>query len=169
MYIAHHLPRAYLASVGEEDKEFQVFALEIESLSPSDPLTVSSERLAQLQNATEQDTVLQTLKTTVFVGWPEQKSQVPSPIREYWSCSHFCDITVKKFRSLHSIFTRLQYRWKHIHLLFMILLAISLVIYDSQILNTKIHDSYQFYSSDRFHPRICRSILRSCFGSTPVP
>ena len=35
------------------------------------------------------------------------------------------DITVKKFRSLHSIFIRLQYRWKHIHLLFMILLAIS--------------------------------------------
>ena len=38
---------------------------------------------------------------------------------------HFCDITVKKFRSLHSIFTGLQYRWKHIHLLFMILLGIS--------------------------------------------
>ena len=85
MYIAHHLSRAYLASVGEENKEFQVFALEIESLNPSDPLTVSSERLAQLQNATEQGTVLQTLKTTIFVGWPEQKSQVPSPIREYWS------------------------------------------------------------------------------------
>jgi len=45
---------------------------------------VSSERLAQLQKATEQDTVLQTLKTTVLVGWPELKSQVPIPIREYW-------------------------------------------------------------------------------------
>ena len=85
MYIADHLSRAYLASVGEEDKEFQVFALEIESLNPLDSLTVSSERLAQLQKATEQDTVLQTLKTTVLVGWPEQKSQVPIPIREYWN------------------------------------------------------------------------------------
>jgi len=85
MYIVDHLSRAYLASVGEEDKEFQVFALEIESLNPLDSLTVSGERLAQLQKATEQDTVLQTLKTTVLVGWPEQKSQVPIPIREYWN------------------------------------------------------------------------------------
>ena len=72
-------------SVGEEDKEFQVFALEIESLNPLDSLTVSRERLAQLQKATEQDTVLQTFKTTVLVGWPEQKSQVHIPIRDYWS------------------------------------------------------------------------------------
>lgn len=46
---------------------------------------MSGKRLAQLQKATEQDTVLQTLKTTVLVGWPEQKSQVPIPIREYWN------------------------------------------------------------------------------------
>ena len=85
MCIADHLSRAYLASVGEEDKEFHVFALEIESLNPLDSFTVSSERLAQLQKATEQDTVLQTLKTTVLVGWLEQKSQVPILIREYWN------------------------------------------------------------------------------------
>ena len=47
MYIADHLSGAYLASVGEEDKEFQVFALEIESLNPLDSLTVSSERKRQ--------------------------------------------------------------------------------------------------------------------------
>ena len=46
---------------------------------------MSSERLAQLQKATEQDTVLQTLKTTVLVGWPEQKSQVLIPIKDYWN------------------------------------------------------------------------------------
>ena len=85
MYIADHLSRAYLASQGEEDKEFQVFVLEVESLNPMDSLTVSSERLAQLQKTTEQDTVLQTLKTTVLVGWPEQKTHVPIPIREYWN------------------------------------------------------------------------------------
>ena len=80
MYIADHLSRAYLASQGKEDKEFQGFALEVEPLNPLDSLTVSSERLAQLQKATEQDTALQTLQTTVLVGWPEQKSQVPFPI-----------------------------------------------------------------------------------------
>ena len=58
MYIANHLSRAYLASQGEEDKEFQVFALQVETLNPLESLTVSSERLAQLQKATVQDTVL---------------------------------------------------------------------------------------------------------------
>ena len=36
MYIADHLSRAYLATQGEEDKEFQVFALEVETLNPLD-------------------------------------------------------------------------------------------------------------------------------------
>ena len=62
-----------------------MFALEVETLNPLKSLTVSSERLALLQKATEQETVLQTLKTTVLVGWPEQKSQVPIPIRDYWN------------------------------------------------------------------------------------
>ena len=55
MYIADHLSRAFLPDQGEQDEEFQVFALEVELLNPCDSLTVSSERLAQLQKATEQD------------------------------------------------------------------------------------------------------------------
>ena len=85
MYLADHLSRAHLPNQGEQDEEFQVFALEVEALNPLDSLIVSSERLAQLQKATEQDQVLQTLKTTVLVGWPEQKSEVPIAIREYWT------------------------------------------------------------------------------------
>ena len=85
MYIADHLSRAYLASQGEEDKEIQVFALEVETLNRLDSLTVSSEKLPRLQNETEQDTVFQTLKTTVLVGWPEQKSQIPIPLRDFWN------------------------------------------------------------------------------------
>ena len=71
MYIADHLSRAYLASQGQEDKEFQAFALEAETLNPLESLTVSSERLGQLQRARKQDTFLKTLKTTVLVGGPE--------------------------------------------------------------------------------------------------
>ena len=85
MYIADHLSRAYLASQGEEDKEIQVYALEVETLNRLDSLTVSSEKLPRLQNETEQDTVFQTLKTTVLVGWPEQKSQIPIPLRDFWN------------------------------------------------------------------------------------
>ena len=58
---------AYLTSQGEERK-FQVFTLELETLNPLDSLPVSSERLGQLQKATEQDTELQSLKTTVLVA-----------------------------------------------------------------------------------------------------
>ena len=69
-----------------KERKIQVFALEVETLYPLESLTVFSERLAQLQKATEQDTALQTLKTTVLrVGWPEQKSQVPIPIRDHWN------------------------------------------------------------------------------------
>ena len=58
---------AYLTSQGEERK-FQVFTLELETLNPLDSLPVSSEMLVQLQKATEQDTELQSLKTTVLAA-----------------------------------------------------------------------------------------------------
>ena len=63
-----------------------MFALNVEALNPFDSLTVSSERLAQLQKVTEEDPVLQTVKTTVLVGWPEQRSETPIQNREYWIC-----------------------------------------------------------------------------------
>jgi len=86
MYLADNLSRAYLPDQGEQDEEFQVFALDVEALNPLDSLTVSSERLVpQLQKATERDPVLQILKTTALVGWPEQKSEVPIASREYWN------------------------------------------------------------------------------------
>ena len=83
MYLADLVSRAYLPEQGEHIEEFQVFALEVEPLNPLDSLTVSNERLAKLKKATEQDLVLRNLKTTVLVGWPEQKSEVPIAMREY--------------------------------------------------------------------------------------
>ena len=73
MYRADHLSRA------------RPFTLEVDTLNPFDSLTVSSERPAQLQKATAQDAQLQTLRKTVLVGWPEQKSEVPTYFREYWN------------------------------------------------------------------------------------
>ena len=55
--LTDHLSRAYLASKWEEDEEFQVFPLEVETLNPLDSFTFSSERLAQPQKATKQDAV----------------------------------------------------------------------------------------------------------------
>ena len=53
---------------------------------------------------------------------------------------HFCDLTVKKFRSLHFIFTRLQYRWKHSFVIHESFSHLSLFMIP-QVLYTKIHDS----------------------------
>ena len=85
MYIADHLSRASMSDSGTPDKEFQVFALELEGIGPLSTIKISSERLAQLQKATEQDPVMQTLKTTILMGWPTERDEVPVHIREFWT------------------------------------------------------------------------------------
>ena len=86
MYVADHLSRAYLKDQGDQSHdEFQVFAIELEEINPLDTVKITSERLAQLQKATEQDPVMQTLKSTILVGWPDTREQVPISIREYWN------------------------------------------------------------------------------------
>ena len=85
MFIADHLSRASIGETGPQDEEFQVFAVEVEGMGPLNSVKISSERLAQLQKATEQDPIMQTLKTTILVGWPEHREQTPVHIREYWN------------------------------------------------------------------------------------
>ena len=75
MYVADHLSRAYLKTQDDQPyDEFQVFALELEEINPLDMVKITSERLAQLQKATEQDPVMQTLKSTILVGWPDTRA-----------------------------------------------------------------------------------------------
>ena len=85
MFLADQLSRAFLKDAGPEDEEFQVFALELEARNPFDTIKISIERLPQLQKATEQDPVMQTLKTTILIGRPERREEVPLQIREYWN------------------------------------------------------------------------------------
>ena len=68
MYLADHLSRAPLGqeNEGKEPDEFQVFATELESMSPFDVFKLSPERLVQLQTCTTQDPGLMTLETTVI-------------------------------------------------------------------------------------------------------
>lgn len=49
MYVADHLSRASLADNEEMADNFQVFALEVETLTPFDSIKVAPERLSQLQ------------------------------------------------------------------------------------------------------------------------
>ena len=85
MFVADHLSRAFLKDTSQEDEDFQGFALELEAMNLFDTIKVSSERLPQLQKATEQDPIIQTLKTTILIGCPERREEVPVQIREYWN------------------------------------------------------------------------------------
>lgn len=86
MYVADHLSRVYLRQTEDLPKdEFQVFALELEEINPLDTVKITSERLSQLQKGTEQDPVMQALKNTILIGWPDTKEQVPQIVRDYWN------------------------------------------------------------------------------------
>jgi hypothetical protein len=87
MYVADHLSRAYLKDQGEPGDEFQIFALELEGINPviNPNVKITSERLAQLQKTTEQDPVMQTLKSTLLVRWPHARDKVPISIRDNWN------------------------------------------------------------------------------------
>ena len=85
MYIADHLSRASLAEKKEMTDNFQVFALEVETLTPFDSIKVAPERLSQLQKCTPQDLILETLKTTVLTGWPEKRHECPEQVCDYWN------------------------------------------------------------------------------------
>ena len=66
-------------------KSFKFFALEVKAINPFETIKISSERMPQLQKATEQDPVIQTLKTTILIGLPERREELPVQIREYWN------------------------------------------------------------------------------------
>jgi hypothetical protein len=80
MYLPDTLSRAYLNEEKEDllDEELEVSLLDLD-------LPVSPEKLKEFQDATEQDTALQHLKTVVLHGWPDRKNQVHPDIREFWS------------------------------------------------------------------------------------
>ena len=85
IYVADHLSRASLADNNEMTDNFQVFALEVETLTPFDSIKVALVRLSQLQKCTAQDLVLETLKTTVLTVWPEKRDECPVQVRDFWN------------------------------------------------------------------------------------
>ena len=85
MFVADHLSRAFLSETDPDDEDVQVFALELETMDPLSTVNISSESLPRLQKTTEEDPVLQALKNTILVGWPDRKEEVPLNIRDYWN------------------------------------------------------------------------------------
>ncbi len=113
MHIADWLSRAYLPTQNQENiPEYQVFRIqqeqhlyeEIEAVNQMEYLRVTDTTSEQLQKETQTDTTLQTLKTVVLQGWPEDRNQVPPNVREYFSVKE--DITVNNgilYRGMQAI------------------------------------------------------------------
>ena len=72
MFLADMLFRAYLPSGAQIESEF-------ETINMMNYLPISEARLQQIQRETEQDALLQVLKTVIQHGWPEDKSTLPLP------------------------------------------------------------------------------------------
>ena len=68
----------YVADQGEPSDELQVFALELEEIN-----LLNNLRLARLQKATEQDPIMQSLKNSTLIGWPDTREEVPTTIQDY--------------------------------------------------------------------------------------
>ena len=84
MYIADLLSHASISAALPSNTDFEVFCTELEQISYTEHLKVSDTRLDQIQISTLQDSTLQSLKSTILTGWPNDKNEIPACLREYW-------------------------------------------------------------------------------------
>lgn len=64
--------------------EEQCLYTEFEAANTEDSLFVTDTRLNSIKRETATDTALQTLMNVTRDGWPDNKTNVPICIREYW-------------------------------------------------------------------------------------
>ena len=87
MFISDFLSRLDLPYEQDtESKRYNVFYQQIEEINYTDYTTKFTDAtLAQIQKATEMDTQLQSLKTTVLLGWPNDKHEIPTAVLQFWN------------------------------------------------------------------------------------
>ena len=76
MYIADLLSRAYPPEVGEDEKEFELVTIKV--------LSVSDQKLKEIQRETETDQTLQVVKSLILKGWPNEKNDLPFQAVPYY-------------------------------------------------------------------------------------
>ena len=57
---------------------------EIQDIDLAEHVRVCEGGLAKIRAATQQDTMLQEVATTIHQGWPESKQDIPLLIRAFW-------------------------------------------------------------------------------------
>ena len=77
--VADTLSRAYLPTT------LHPTGAEFENINATAFLPVSSSRLREIQQANDDDEILQSLKAIILRGWPDDRSQVPEQITPYFS------------------------------------------------------------------------------------
>ncbi len=77
MYLADTLSRAPLPNTSTPDED-------IESINMASDLPISDERLKDIQDHTDSDDNLQTLRQIIQNGWPEDQLSVPEPVRPFF-------------------------------------------------------------------------------------
>ena len=79
LYLADTLSRAYLPTTVHPT------GAEFENINAAAFLPVSTSRLREIQQATEDDENLQALKAIILRGWPDDRSQLPEQTTPYFS------------------------------------------------------------------------------------
>jgi hypothetical protein len=77
MHVADMLSRAYLSDARSDTMEF-------EQVNMASHLPIREERLTQIKQETDKDDSLQTLKQIILMGWPDEKSELPSQAAPYF-------------------------------------------------------------------------------------
>jgi len=79
MHLPDTLSRAYLPTTEHPG------GAEFKNVNAASFLPVSDSKLREIQQATAEDTTLQTLKKTIINGWPEERKSIPAEITAYFS------------------------------------------------------------------------------------
>ena len=89
MYLADTLSRAYLT-----ETHTCVISKALENVDHTTSLTITKERLLQIQYASADDPVLVELRQVVMSGWPDRRAEVPEMLRAYYDFRD--ELTVSK-------------------------------------------------------------------------
>ena len=85
MYIADTLSRAYLSAPSQVSEEEKEFIRTVENVEMAKYLSISPERLHELQKKTQDDPILQDLKSNIKNGWPNERNRVLPRTRAYFN------------------------------------------------------------------------------------
>jgi len=81
MVLADKLSRAYGSSTSPGETEQDAEAVHMIQYLP---IAMSEETQTAIQNATESDDTLRELKSTIRIGWPPRKDEVPVNVGKYF-------------------------------------------------------------------------------------